>query len=502
VKSPWAERIRVRAHRYVRGRLTAIRLLVAFTSLVALIDMSLSSACAQMKGDSNPVPTPMPFAILPEDDNPPARHCAQAGHVPRMLDDLEYIPLPTPGTYLSFGGEVRQYYEYYDNELWGKLPSGDGYLLQRYLFHLDARVARAVRVFVELNSNFAGARQGGPRPAIDKDRFDINSAFLDLDVARKSSGDPLATLRYGREQLDFGAGRLISAREGPDGQGPSVLLDFDGPRVTVRPGAWQISAYAVKPVLNEPGSFDDFPDPTESLTGIYAASAPPMARTPGVDLYLLNVTRAHAAFARGTASERRYTYGARAFANKPDFDYDVELIGQFGTFGNVPIHAYEAAVNLGTAFGNMRRPRVGVEAGISSGDRGDAGQMTAFSAPSPRGFYFGLASPLGPTNVAGVEPNVTFPIGPTVRVEANDYFFWRQSRFDGLYGPTEMPIRPAAADGAAYIGQQPEIVVHWNPDVHVGLNVAYSRFLTGPYFATTPPRSNVDYVASWIRFRF
>lgn len=468
----------------------------------AAIGLSCATALAQSVDPAHATPTPPPFAIFPEDDDPGARHRALGAGDLKALDPVEYVPLGAAGTYLSFGGEVREYYEAYDNESWGRPPGGDGYLLQRYLLHIDARVAPMLRTFIEFKSNSVGARLGGPRPSVDEDRGDFNAAFLDLDLVRKSAGGPLATLRYGRQQLDYGAGRLLSAREGPDGQGPNVLLNFDGPRIIARPGSWRIDAFAVKPVLVAPGEFDDRPDLNESLTGVYATSEPPQTRVPGIDLYVLDVTRRNAAFVRGTAGERRYTYGARTFATTRAFDFDVEAIGQFGTFATVPIHAYEAALNVGTHFGDPRRPRLGLQARISSGDRGDPNSFTAFSAPFPRGFYSGLSSLLGPTNVAGLEPNLLIPIGQAVRFEANGYFFWRQSRHDGLYDPAGMPLRPIATNGASYVGTMPEFVAHWDPDVHVGLNVAYSRFLAGSYLRAAPPGRDTDYIASWIRLRF
>ena len=64
---------------------------------------------------------------------------AQTNHQ-NLFDPVKLIPLNHDGTtWLTLGGEVSERYEYFDNYHWGKGPQDDnGYLLQRYMIHLDA----------------------------------------------------------------------------------------------------------------------------------------------------------------------------------------------------------------------------------------------------------------------------------------------------------------------------------------------------------------------------
>lgn len=463
---------------------------------------SIGSVSAQATVMPMPSPvadtTPVPFNVLPEDDDPAARHRTLGTTSLRALDSVEYMPIGSRGSYFSLGGEVRDYYESYVNENWGSLPGFDGYLLQRYMLHLDARFSPALRAFIELKSNEVGGRRGGARQAVDLDRADINTAFLDLDLVRKPDGGPLATVRLGRQHLNFGAGRVLSIGIGPDGSGLNVLPAFDGARFVARPGSWRIDAFALRPVGVQAGSFDDYAGPSESVTGVYASSG----LKHGVEAYVLDVTRQNALYSRGIGDERRFTAGGRVFDSKPSFDYDLELIDQFGTFKNVPIRAYNVALAIGTQFGNAHAPRLGVQAGIASGDRGDPNLMTAFSAPAPGGDYFGSVSLLGPTNIAGFEPSLAIPLGPTLRVTANNYFFWRQARFDGIYNAGEIPLRGTDENGTSYVGVEPEVLVHWDCTPNVSLHAVYSRIYAGSYFATAPPAQNVAYFATWLRLHF
>src|SRR5262244_4202621 len=127
------------------------------------------------------------------------------------LDELKYIPLNNRGWYLSLGGEARIRYEYFSEFAFGAGPQDDdGYLLQRYLLHADAHFGKHLRVFAQLQSAIANGRNGGPR-LTDDDRLEAHQAFLDLKIGDEAES---FTFRVGRHEMDFGAGRLISAGEG------------------------------------------------------------------------------------------------------------------------------------------------------------------------------------------------------------------------------------------------------------------------------------------------
>src|SRR5207342_1953278 len=80
-----------------------------------------------------------------------------------FLDAVKYLPLDDAGkTYLTFGGEVRERYEYFHNAQWGAGPQDPtGYLMQRYMLHADLHASEDVRVFTQLKSGFVTGRVGG-----------------------------------------------------------------------------------------------------------------------------------------------------------------------------------------------------------------------------------------------------------------------------------------------------------------------------------------------------
>ena len=99
------------------------------------------------------------------------------------------------GSSLSAGGEVRQEYEWFDNEEWGaEVPDHNGYWLQRYMLHVDTRLSRRVRLYGELKSGIEAGRAGGPRSS-DEDRLDLHQAFVDVSFGPRDRAGGAAGTR-------------------------------------------------------------------------------------------------------------------------------------------------------------------------------------------------------------------------------------------------------------------------------------------------------------------
>src|SRR5947209_162211 len=116
---------------------------------IGLIAGGVPQACAE---DSEPPTSPPPFKKLRYDENYEyLRHPSQSAD---YLDAIKFIPLNAEGDrFLTLGGEIRERYEYYHNNLWGRGPQDDdGYVLQRYMVHADVHLSAAFRVFTQFKS--------------------------------------------------------------------------------------------------------------------------------------------------------------------------------------------------------------------------------------------------------------------------------------------------------------------------------------------------------------
>jgi len=157
----------------------------------------LLAGILQAQADDLPTPSsPPPFKKLRFDED--YAYLLDPAHPADYLDAIKFIPLNTNGdSYLTLGGEVRERYEYFRNNLWGRGPQDDdGYLLQRYMVHADSHFGELFRVFAQFKSGLEDGRNGGPRPT-DRDDFDLHQAFFDARVPW-SDVDSL-TFRVGRQ---------------------------------------------------------------------------------------------------------------------------------------------------------------------------------------------------------------------------------------------------------------------------------------------------------------
>jgi len=160
-----------------------------------------------------------------------------------IWDPLKYIRLGSDDRYLTIGGEVREVFEQVGNDNWGKQPFTNTFFLQRYMLHSDWHFGPHFRAFVQLKSGLESYRAGGPRP-IDEKKLDFQAAFFEA----RTSGKNWIALRVGRQELNYGSGRLISVREGPN-----VRQSFDGVKVMSGIGSWNVDAFAARPDLDKPG---------------------------------------------------------------------------------------------------------------------------------------------------------------------------------------------------------------------------------------------------------
>jgi len=441
-------------------------------------------------------PSPPPFKQLRYDENYSYLRDPSLGV--DYLDALKLIPLNSSRNwYLTLGGEIRQRYEYYHNNLWGRGPQDDdGYLLQRYMIHADFGFGDYFRVFTQFKSGLEDGRNGGLRPT-DEDDFDLNQAFFDVLVPLSASNS--LTLRAGRQELAYGSSRLVSFREAPN-----VRLSFDGFKVILKAGKWQVDAFAVKPVRTRTGVFDDDPDHNQKFWGLYAVT--PISWLPGgnVDLYYFGLDRINARFDQGIAHEFRHTLGTRIWGDKSGWDYNLEFVYQFGSFGKGNIQAWTAASDVGFTFQEiLLKPRIGLKANVTSGDENpNNAQLQTFNPLYPKGAYFGEPALIGPANHIDLHPAVDLALSRKVTLSLNWDWFWRENTHDGIYGPAVNLIQSGQTSDARYIGDQAEAMLEFRLSRHFTVTADYAHFFAGDFLKETTPGKDVDYFSAWVTFRF
>ncbi len=420
-----------------------------------------------------------------------------------VWDAVKYIPMSWKSDewYSTVGGEIREVWEQIGNDEFGQTPYWNGYLLQRYMLHVDTHYGPHVRTFVQLKSGLEDNRIGGPR-IIDEKRLDFLAAYLEVGTAGEREDRDFIKFRVGRQELNYGSGRLVSVREGPN-----VRQSFDGFKIRGKFGGWHVDGWAVRPDLDKPGFFDNAPNHATEFWGVYATR--PVTKLVSADAYYLGLHRQSATFNRGTAHELRHTLGARLWRpialKEKRWDFDDEAVWQFGSFGTGGIRAWTVASDHGYSFlDTPLRPRLSVKTDLSSGDDPKKKDLGTFNPIFPLGNYFGVLASTGPgpVNFMDIHPRLQTQLPRGLTVSTDWVFQWRQSTLDGIYTVPGSLLRPTGTSRARYVGDRPGIEAKWQVDRHMSFQADYGIFYPGSFIKQTQPAKNLNYWALWAGYKF
>lgn len=418
---------------------------------------------------------------------------------------IKYIPLgkyislgDQEDWYLSIGGEMRQRYEFNRNELYGEEFVGNSHdMLQRYMLHGDLHLGANVRIFTQFMSTWQDWRKTGLRPEIDENAFDLHQGFMDL-TARLGSNNSV-TLRFGRQELEYGSGRLIAGREVPNNR-----RSFEAIKLLFNFGNWSIDGFLGQPVRNLTGVFDDVRNSDRSLWGVYAVRAWQLLPDGHIDLYYLGSDNRHAVFVQGKGHETRHTVGTRIWGNPLPWKYNFEFIGQFGQFHSNDIRAWAVASDTHYIFSQLPlKPQFGMRADITSGDS-KSSTLGTYNPLFPTGAYFNLAELGGPSNLIHIHPTLGFSLTEKLKTSFDWGFFWRQNVNDALYSLTTIPIfsPTSAVNQKHFTGSSPALVLTWEPVPHVTVLASYVHFFPSDSFRTEHAAKEVDYFTTWVTYKF
>ena len=363
-----------------------------------------------------------------------------------FYNKIKFLPLnKQKSIYLSFGGEARYEYVDFNNEDWGRLKIGhNNFLLQRYDVHADLHLGKNIRIFSQLRSALQNGRKNGSR-GIDEDQLNIQNLFVDADFINKT--EQKLTLRLGRQELDYGSGRLISVREGPNAR-----LSFTGAKLMYSHKNVSVDVFAMMADSINAGVFDNTLSKQVNLWGTYSKIIFPKAGN--LDLYYMGIRRDKSVFEAGTAKEKRQTIGGRFWRYGGGFIYNLEAAYQFGTFGDGKINAWTGSVDVGYLFENVTfKPSINLRNDYISGDQlKDDGKLNTFNPLYPKGGYFGFSPQVGPVNLIDIHPYATLDLNSKLIMQVDVVFNWRYSLNDGVYRPSGVLNLQGNSSHKRYIG--------------------------------------------------
>lgn len=411
------------------------------------------------------------------------------------FDPIKYIPIRAgdPSWHLTFGGELRERFEGNDDPNFGIGGVGaNSYWLQRITLLADARLGERVRFFAE---GISGVVEGesGKAPPVQDDPIDLQFAFV--EITPYLADDEKLAVRVGRFGLSFGAGRLVATRAAPN-----IPFRFDGLELLYSRPGWEATAFLTQPVRDSGGM--DGEDHATTFWGLYTTHWFDQPHKQGLDLYYLGIHREHGKYASGVGNEYRHTIGVREFGSWNQWDWNGEQVIQAGSFGDKSILAWTAALDSGYRWDVVGQPRLGLKAGVVSGDHDpDDGQLETFDALYFKSGYFNEASLIRPANLIGLHPNLAVKLSRTVSVDGGADWFWRYSPNDAVYGVPGFVAIPPLKSASRYIGNALDLNLTWQIQRHVSFQASYVHFFTGSYVHEAGG-TDVNYASTTLTFLF
>lgn len=381
--------------------------------------------------------------------------------------------------------QVRLRLESWDGFNFGSPPSAvhdDEFLLTRVLAGLRLDLAPGAALFVQGKSAFATRRElAGGRSRAHVDELELHQAYAEFRPDRELA------LRAGRQELNLGAQRLVSALDWSN-----VRRTFDALAVAYRTGQSRIDAFVARPVVVRQYEFNEANE-SQLFGGLYASGALAASQ---LDLYWLYLRTDSVVFAGAAGRESRHTAGAR-FVRRDDgrlLDVEVEAAVQTGSIGSNGIGAWMASLLLTRRLGvRDDRPRVWLGFDYASGEGGSATSIGTFHQLFPLSHaYLGYADVLGRQNSVDATIGGSFTLGgASVRLDIHR--LWRASASDAWYGAAGSVMRAGNAGSSRDLGTELDLTLRRALRRGMVAQAGYSRVWAGEFVRQSGPSSDLGF---------
>ena len=309
-------------------------------------------------------------------------------------------------------------------EAWRGTSSPDTYFLNRVRVQAEVMPASWLRGVVQLQDARVADYAAKVKPTGMFNEVDLRLAFAEVKHARSR-----VTARLGRQELEFGDGRLVA----PSNWG-NVTRTFDAALVTLARKPWTVTAFAAQLVLIDSEALDRG-KPGEYFYGAYGQFTTPKAKRV-FEPYALVRTRDRVVDERGRAGDAvTATVGLRAAGTLPaQVDYNAEAAYQGGHNAEDTIRAWAMHAGAGVIVSQRAwKPRFGIDYDRASGDRARKdGKKGTFDPLYPSSHTkWGLADRVSWSNMEHAGATLSVAPRKTTKVQAGVHRYWVVERTDG-----------------------------------------------------------------------
>jgi len=415
------------------------------------------------------------------------------------FDVIKLIPLSVnKNIYATLGGEIRPRFEFFSNRKWDS-EDDEKFYSQRISLHTNFVLGKHIRVFGELYHGYTSHE----KEFVQYDELGFHQTFIELKFSLKDINH--ISTRFGRQEMAFGATRLVGLREGPN-----MRRSFDAIRIVLTNRKTTLQAFYGTEVRPNFYAFDNdftlFENKVSNpkIWGIYSQFR--VKKDIGNnELYYLgfesNLSRYNDVF----GIEKRHTIGLRRFGKLGKrFSYNTELIYQFGDVGSSSISAFsfETDWNYKLNIHNLK-PTIGLKLDWSSGDKtSNDGKLNTFNPMFVNPAYYSLATTVTPVNLISFHPSLKLHPSEKLSLFTEWGVFWRASKNDGLYNPPRFLSRNANGIPNVRIGNELGLKIAYELNRHWSLDLDNSYFFAGSFIKASGKSENILHIAPTVSYKF
>ncbi len=378
--------------------------------------------------------------------------------------------------WLRFGGEERARTEFVLGE--GFKSVDDYYLLNRLRLNMAVRATGWLKFIFQAEDSRVFGQNTLPAPASQKDAMDLRIGYMQV-----GGEDGPVTLRAGRQDLQFGDGRLLA-----DPAWSNVGRTFDAARVTLRQGKNKVDLFTASSVKVNPMAFDEDTQ-GEHFDGVYGSMGG-LVPDATVEPYVFWRMEHNYKSERGSVGNLdEKTFGFRWVGTLPaGFDYGTEMALQDGYWAGDRIAAWMGRWTVGHTLADKgHKPRVFLEYIRATGDaRSKDGDHGTFDPLFPGSHdKFGLTDLFCASNIVYIRPGFQYNLRSNLKLSTSYNDLWLENPHDGLYVSNKMVARSPNATAGTHIGQEGDIQVLWTVSPATEFNLGFGRLFPGEFLRLT-----------------
>jgi hypothetical protein len=378
---------------------------------------------------------------------------------------------------LNLGGSIREQHRgLYNLDFGDADPEKDIYAMQRYIVNADLHIFKNFRLYAELSSSTVNGKN--VIKASDKDNLGFIQVYADI----KFSSIPMQ-LRVGRQELDFGSGRVLGKKDGPNNGAyyDGVHDQFKFKKIT-----WDV--FVAHPLDFQVGVFDNITNTDILIFGSYLSYS--LKNNNAFDLYFIANDAKGVKINNIISDEKRYSIGTRFSKSNGSFTYDAEATWQTGTFGHDNISAWQMLAQTGYQWNETRlKPIVQLKASAYSSEKGSTDNTLSLFRPIASKPAANKFLPIGPANFMMLAPNGGVSITKNMNFNLTYYAIWRKNISDGLYSSSleSMIRKPDTVDEkyGRHVANGPYLTLVYEPYDYFAITLNTGILFAGEYLKNT-----------------